>query len=198
VVSGNAKILTDPTVVIQEGERSKVQLTQDVITNLKVETTFSNNVAIQNVTVEKDNAGLTLDLLLDRIDDNGFVTLSVVPQITAPVGSQTIEGQGGNTNQITLLARRIVESGRIRLRDGQTLVLSGIIQESDRTEVSKVPILGDIPLLGALFRRTSNDKQRQEVIVLLTPRILSDNDQATWGYGYNPGPEAQQMLRQNR
>jgi type IV pilus assembly protein PilQ len=198
VVSGNAKLLTDPTVVIQEGERSKVQLTQDVITNLKVETTFSNNVAIQNVTVEKDNAGLTLDLILDRIDDNGFVTLSVIPQITAPVGTQTITGQGGNQNQITLLARRVVESGKIRLRDGQTLVLSGIIQESDRTEVSKVPILGDIPLLGALFRRTSNDKQRQEVIVLLTPRIVNDNDQATWGYGYNPSPEAQQMLRPNR
>jgi type IV pilus assembly protein PilQ len=155
-------------------------------------------VAIQNVTVEKGNAGLILDLILDRIDDNGFVTLSVVPQITAPAGTQTITGQGGNSNQITLLARRVVESGKIRLRDGQTLILSGIIQESDRTEVSKVPILGDIPLLGALFRRTSNEKQRQEVIVLLTPRVINDNDQATWGYGYNPGSEAQQMLRQNR
>ncbi|HEY9909587.1 MAG TPA: secretion protein, partial [Thermosynechococcaceae cyanobacterium] len=85
---------------------------------------------------------------------------------------------------------------QIRLRDGQTLVLSGIIQDQDRTSVSKVPILGDIPLLGALFRRTERLNQRREVIVLVTPRILDDSDSSTFGYSYTPTPATQQFLNQ--
>jgi type IV pilus assembly protein PilQ len=194
VQSRNAKILTDPTVVVQEGERSSIKLTQDVITNQKVETTFNNGVALQNITFERQDAGLTLDLLLDRIDDNGFVTLSVNPAVRAPNSTVTLNSQAGS-NQITLLSRREMNSGKIRLRDGQTLILSGIIQDQDRSEVTKIPILGDLPLLGSLFRSTSRTKQRNEVIVMLTPRIIDDSDRATYGYGYTPSADVQRMLQ---
>ncbi|MBE9031331.1 hypothetical protein IQ266_16470 [filamentous cyanobacterium LEGE 11480] len=198
VTSGNAKILTDPTVVIQEGERSEVRLTQDVITNQTVQTTFNQGTAIQNVTFEREQAGLQLDLVLDRIDDNGFVTLSVDPSVTAPVQNITLNSGGGNSNQVTLLSRRSIKSGRIRIRDGQTLVLAGIIQEQDRSEVRKLPILGDIPILGSLFRRTTRNKSRNEVIVMLTPRIMNDTDRSTYGYGYTPSADVQRLLRQQR
>ncbi len=197
VQSGNAKILTDPTVVVQEGERSEVRLTQDVVTNIITQTTFGTGSSQSNTTVETEEAGLALDLFLDRIDDNGFITINVSPSISTPVGSQVIES-GLSRNTITLLSRRSVKSGLIRMRDGQTLMLAGIIAESDRTTVRKVPILGDIPLLGALFRSTNRDKQRNEVIVMLTPRILSDNDRSTFGYGYTPGADVQQMLQQGQ
>jgi type IV pilus assembly protein PilQ len=87
-----------------------------------------------------------------------------------------------------------LSSGTIRLRDGQTLILSGIIQDTDRADVRKVPLLGDIPLLGALFRSTSKINNRNEVIVLLTPQILDDSDRSTFGYNYTPGPDARQIL----
>jgi type IV pilus assembly protein PilQ len=93
-----------------------------------------------------------------------------------------------------LLNERRVESGQFRLRDGQTLVLSGIIQDEDRSTVTKVPILGDIPLLGALFRRTDRANQRREVIVIVTPRVLDDSDRSAFGYSYTPGPEVQRVL----
>jgi len=80
------------------------------------------------------------------------------------------------------------------MRDGQTLILAGIIQESDRSSVTKVPILGDIPILGALFRSSSTTRQRNEVIVLVTPQILDDSEQAGWGYNYVPGQEAREIL----
>ena len=98
------------------------------------------------------------------------------------------------TFDITLLAQRSLSSGTIRVRDGQTLVLSGIIQESDRTLVSKVPILGDIPILGALFRSTEERNERRELIVLLTPQILDDSDEGVYGYSYTPGEDVQQLL----
>jgi len=197
VTSGNAKILTDPTLVVQEGQKAQVQLTQDVVTNLKVETTGTGNDRTQTVTVERTPAGLVLDVQVDRIDDNGFVALSVGPAISSPAATQTINIQGVDQT-ITLLAIRRVSSGQIRVRDGQTLILSGIIQDADRAEVTKIPILGDIPILGALFRRTARSNSRQEVIVVLTPQILDDSDSSTFGYRYTPSSAAQQLLQRPR
>ncbi len=195
VTNGNAKIVTDPTLVVQEGQTAAVQLTQEVVTNLKrVETIVDGRTQIDTV-IEKEDAGLNLQIQIEQIDDNGFVNLSVAPSISAPSGEYI-----SSAGTITLLSRRQLTSGQVRVRDGQTLVLSGIIQESDRTTATKVPILGDIPLLGALFRSTNRTEERRELIVLLTPQIISDSDSSVYGYSYTPGEDVQQLLqeRQNR
>ena len=98
----------------------------------------------------------------------------------------------------TEIARREVQSGKIRLRDGQTLIISGIIQEEERTTVKKVPFLGDLPIIGTLFRSSQNQNERAETIVLLTPQILDDSDRSSWGYRYNPSPDALQMMERGQ
>jgi type IV pilus assembly protein PilQ len=189
----NAKILTDPTLVVQEGQIAELQLTEEVITNFEIETTGTGDDRNQTVTVETTPAGVILQVQVDRIDDNGFVSLSVAPSISAPTAVEQVELLD-NVVEITLLAERRLTSGQVRVRDGQTLILSGIIQDEDRTVVTKVPILGDIPLLGALFRSTERENSRQEVIVILTPQILDDSDASTFGYSYTPQRETQQFL----
>lgn len=182
VQSGNGKILTDPTLIVQEGQEATVRLTSEVYGGIRI----TNDV---REPIIKD-AGLTLAVRVDRIDDNGFVSLSVAPTVSTGAGgtAQTPDGT------ITLLAARTLESGVIRLRDGQTLILSGIIQEQDRVSVSKLPILGDIPLLGSLFRRTNRTNERNEVIVLLTPQIMDDSQRSAYGYNYNPSPQVREIL----
>ncbi len=194
VVNGNAKILTDPTLIVQEGQTANVNLTQEVVGNITRTITDNAGGSRETLTVDKENVGLTLNVRIERIDDNGFVSLSVAPVVRAPQApAQTPNGQ------IFLVSERSLNSGLIRLRDNQTLILSGIIQDSDRTTVSKVPILGDIPILGALFRSTNRQNQRQEVIVLLTPQILDDSERSTASFGsYNPGADARQLLERNR
>ncbi len=191
VVSGNAKILTDPTLVVQEGQQARVNLGQEVISQVDVQFTDSPGGTRETRTIQKALAGLTLTLNVDRIDDNGFVTLALAPRVTSPSSTQDL----GNGSSATLLTVRELNSGNIRLRDGQTLIVSGIIQDSDRTTVTKVPILGDIPILGALFRRTNRSNTRQEVIILLTPQILDDSEGSTFGYRYTPSEGTQQYLR---
>nr|WP_242032595.1 type IV pilus secretin family protein [Coleofasciculus sp. FACHB-64] len=193
IQSGNAKILTDPTLVVQEGQSATVNLTQEVVGNIRRETETTENTTNTTVTAEIKQAGLILNIRVERIDDNGFVTLAVNPTVTAIGGQQNIV-VGDDVNQIALLTVRNLNSGQLRLRDGQTLILSGIIQDSERTTVSKVPILGDIPLLGALFRSTNKVNQRQEVIVLLTPQIIDDSSRAAFGYSYTPGQNAREIL----
>ncbi|WP_193196673.1 AMIN domain-containing protein [Nostoc sp. MG11] len=189
VQNGNAKILTDPTLIVQEGQEARVDLTQEVVG--KVTSTFIDTVAgtreLRDPTKEK--VGLTIGVKIDRIDDNGFVSLSVAPSVKAPSGSEDT-GNG----RVTLISERSLNSGLIRLRDGQTLILSGIIQDQDRVSVSKIPILGDLPLIGSLFRSTNRSNQRQEVIVLLTPQIMDDTENSSYGYNYTPSPEVRQIL----
>ncbi|MGB3640113.1 MAG: type II and III secretion system protein, partial [Rivularia sp. (in: cyanobacteria)] len=184
VTNGNAKVLTDPTLMVQEGQEAVVNLTAEVYGGIRTTASLREPII--------KNAGLTLAVKVDRIDDNGFVSLSVAPTVSAPSGTATT---GSIDGDITLLSERSLRSGQIRMRDGQTLVLSGIIQESDRVSVSKVPILGDIPLLGSLFRRTNKTNQRNEVIVLLTPQIMDDSQGSAYGYNYKPSPEVRRMLR---
>ena len=193
IQNNNAKVLTDPTLVVQEGQTANVNLVQSVITNILTETETTDGITTRTVTTEQEDVGLKLQILMERIDDNGFITLNVSPEVSAVGGSQDLS-VGTDTNTIFLVSRRQLSSGSIRMRDNQTLVLAGIIQDSERTIISKVPILGDLPLIGALFRDTNDVQQRSEVIVLVTPQILDDSEQAGWGYNYVPGQEAQELL----
>nr|WP_263012144.1 type IV pilus secretin family protein [Laspinema sp. D2d] len=194
IQSRNAKILTDPTLVVQEGETARVELTQQVLSSVTIQTQDTVAGPRETISPNLEPVGLTLSVNVERIDDNGFISLDLIPEVSSPLASVDT-GLGGF---VTPIQRRLLQSGTIRIRDGQTLIISGIIQDQDRTTVSKVPILGDLPLIGSLFRSTNRTNERAEVIVLLTPQILDDSENANFGYGYVPGQEAQQMLNQNR
>ncbi|AFY88887.1 MULTISPECIES: type IV pilus secretin family protein [Cyanophyceae] len=196
ITSGNAKVLTDPTLIVQEGQQAAVNLTQEVVGNVtRTISQGTGGLGQDTTTIQKERVGLTVGIKIERVDDNGFVALSVAPTVRA-VQDQYEDPTG---NLIALINERSLTSGLIRLRDNQTLILSGIIQESDRTSVDKVPILGDIPILGALFRSTNKQNQRQEVIVLLTPQIIDDSERSSsMGYNYNPSPDARQMLERSQ
>ena len=194
VREGNSKVLTDPTLIVQEGQTASVALTEQIVSRITQQVTDIGDSAVITTEPELVEAGLALTIAVDRIDDNGFVSLNVSPTLSAPV---TTVPTGGDTF-VTLLNTRQLSSGVVRVRDGQTLVLSGIIQEADRTTVTKVPILGDLPLLGALFRSTVQDNERRELIVLLTPEILDDTDQSVFGYSYTPSAEVQELIDRSR
>jgi type IV pilus assembly protein PilQ len=189
VTKGNAKILTDPTLIVQEGQTADVQLTQQVVGDIKITRTDTPGGSREEKNISKEPVGLSLSVKIERIDDNGFVSLQVAPNVKSPVGT----ADTGN-GKVILVSTRSLTSGTIRLRDTQTLILSGIIQDEDRTSVSKLPILGDIPLLGALFRKTNKVNERREVIILLTPQIMDDSQNSGYGYNYTPSPTAREML----
>ncbi|WP_446684830.1 secretin N-terminal domain-containing protein [Cyanobacterium sp. IPPAS B-1200] len=194
ISSGNAKILTDPTLVVQERQTGSVSLVENVVTSVLTEVDTESGV--RTVTPVIEAAGLNLTVEVEGIDDNGFINLIVNPEISAPGSPQVFDSGGGASNVITPLLRRSISSGLIRIRDGQTLILSGIIQDAERVQVSKIPILGDLPLIGSLFRSTFSDKTRSEVIVMLTPQILNDSEgYSGMGYQYTPSAETGQILR---
>ncbi|MEM8604054.1 MAG: secretin N-terminal domain-containing protein [Cyanobacteria bacterium P01_H01_bin.121] len=189
VASGTAKVLSDPTLTVLEGQRAVVELTEDVFAGFLETVIVDNGAVLTTQEILLQPISLTLELEVKRIDDNGFITMTVLPEVSSIAGTFTSGGQTA-----TLVGRRKLTSGDVRLRDGQTLILAGIIQENDTVNTTKVPILGDIPIIEALFRSTSDNKSRSEVVVLVTPQIVRDNDQSDFGWNYTPSREVQEML----
>ncbi|MCA2668014.1 MAG: pilus assembly protein [Microcystis sp. M114S2] len=193
IQTGNAKILTDPSLVVQEGQQATVKLTSKVLES--VETSVDPLSGVRTTVPVLADAGLTLAVNIDQVDDNGFISLSVSPTIASPGTPIQFDSGGLTINTLTPLTRRELTSGLVRLRDGQSLILSGIIQETQQSSENKVPILGDIPILGALFRSRNNQNSRSEVIILLTPKIIEDAATSTLGINYQPGQDAAEMLQ---
>jgi len=142
---------------------------------------------------EFGTAGLTFGARVSKIDDNGFVTFTLSPSIAAPTDQQQSVAGCGN---VTILSVRRLDTGSLRVRDGQTLILTGVISDSDLQRVRKWPILGDIPLVGQFFRGSDGQRQKRELVILVTPRIIDDRDGGSYGYGYQPSlPAARQLLQ---
>ena len=201
VTSGQGKVLTDPSLTVQEGESASISLTEKVVTENTINITAptgGSTVPTRTQTIKTEDVGLSLNISLARVDDNGFINLSISPAVTAIIG-QTNLGTGELAGSFaSILSKRTLNSGQIRLRDGQTLILSGIIRDSERQTTSKVPILGDIPILGALFRSEATTSNRSEVVIVVTPRVIDDSQNANWGYTYQPGPETQKVIDSNQ
>jgi type IV pilus assembly protein PilQ len=197
VQNNNAKILTNPTLMVQEGSAAQVNLTEEVFGGIRrtggQSTAGGATAGFTEEPIIKQ-AGVIFNVTVERIDDNGFITLNMSPEVSAPIGSTTGFATGTTQGNIVLINQRRLETGSVRLRDGDTLLLSGIIQDQDRSDVTKIPILGDIPLLGRLFRRENNSRTRRELVVLVTPRIQDDSQNNGFGYQYSPRPGNENLV----
>jgi len=212
IVSNNTKVLASPTLIIQEGgaqlaekgidkerisadgqvgrsrsNEAYVRVGTQLVTSYEVKQDALGNNFCQPVF---GNAGLTFGARVDKIDDNGFVTFSLSPEISAEVGQQN----AGNCGNISLINDRILDTGQVRVRDGQTLILTGVISDTDRQEVSKWPVLGDLPFIGQFFRRTGGSRTKSELVIMVTPRIVNDEQGGTYGYGYTPSSQDARRL----
>ena len=188
IESSSAKTLAQPTLLVQEGQEAEVVTGTSVITS--VSSTDTSNGSTQ-FSFQRENAGLTLKVKVSKIDDNGFVSMDISPQISVPQPAGRSQGV-----PIFNISGRSLSSGTIRLRDRQTLVLTGVIQDQDREIVTKWPILGDLPLIGQLFRGSGSSRSKNELVILVTPAIVDDENGGSYGYGYRPSTqEARQLMR---
>ncbi len=191
ITNENAKILASPTLILGENPNmltSGAASAGDGLTSASIGRPYKNEGFIKvgetvitgftqtadegvvTCTAEEGTAGITFGAKVDKIDDNGFVTFALSPAISSVTRSVEIAGCG---IQNTLSVRKL-DTGSIRVRNGDTLVLTGVLQDSDTVTTAKVPILGDIPILGSMFRNNSTQKRKSELIILVTPKILKD------------------------
>ena len=206
ITSTNTKILASPTLILNEfpgatgGSTVTFSDIGDILSTGSIGRSFGNEgfviVGTQvptNCTSEGDGgvpsfeyglAGLTFGARVTGVDDNGFVTFSISPAVSAPSEKRTIQGCG----EIDLLSIRRLDTGTIRVRDGNTLILTGVLNTEDKETTKKFPLFGDLPLIGQFFRSTTSEQAKRELVILVTPQILEDNAQINGNFNssYNP------------
>ena len=184
-------MLADPTLLVQESESSSVGVGTTVFTNISSSTTSTGQTSCEPV---KETAGLQVDVSVERIDDNGFVTMKVNPTLKTPSGDSIATQCGSIPLTLQNLAIRQLKTGEFRVRDGQTLILTGVIEDRVKEVATKWPLLGDIPLIGQLFRSSQSDREKRELVMVITPRIMNDLEGGSYGYGYQPSTQPAKKL----
>jgi type IV pilus assembly protein PilQ len=181
---GVVNIGLDSAIGRRRANEGVVRVGSNVVTGYATEVTQGAIVCTPSLST----AGLVLGARVEKIDDNGFVTFVLSPSISAITDQERApEGCGSNLN---ILSIRSLDTGALRVRDGQTLIMTGVISDFDRAVVSKWPILGDLPLIGQFFRASSGRKEKRELVIMVSPRIINDDQGGLYGYGYQPGTAA--------
>lgn len=165
--TNKAKILANPSVVVSDNTESLITLANEVVH--KVTTTISLGVISTNVELVK--AGIFLNVM-PRATEDGFIIMRLRPQVSSPLGGpQTFAG--GNV-VVTLLNVREIMTQEVRVKNGQTLVIGGLFTEQEAATLAKVPYLAEAPILGAIFRNSIKGRNRTELMLMITPKIVEE------------------------
>lgn len=170
-----ANILSTPSLLTLDNEEASIVVGESIpfVTGSFTSTGNSSNPDNPFQTVERENVGITLKIT-PQINEGDSVILAISQEVSNVQGTAAL-----NSNLIT--SERKIET-KVLADNGQTIVLGGLIEDNVTEEVQKVPILGDIPVLGALFRSTAVNVGKKHLLVFLKPTIVRDNrtmDRAT-------------------
>lgn len=160
-------VLSRPSVLVRNNQTANVTVGQQIpmITNSRVDTA-GNTIN----TIQYTNVGIILDVT-PRITSGKMVEMNVAPQISALTAQTVPVSAGTNTVTAPVIAMRSATTTVIA-QSGKTVVIGGMMQDNNTSSIDKVPILGDIPLLGHLFRHTITTKAKTELLIFLTPFIV--------------------------
>ena len=180
IENGSTKVLASPTLLLSESKLTEAGDNKGIGRKIGSEgkVVIGDKVPVDATqgdggacTYSYDTVGVSLGAKILGIDENNYVTFTMTPIVTGVSGTFNVVGCGS----VSQINNRRLDTGAIRIKDGETLVLTGIIQETDVDTTYKYPILGDIPLLGALFRSKQTNNDKRELIILVTPKVLVDD-----------------------
>ena len=200
VASKETKVLASPTLLLSEtrdkisggkgvtgtdgfgassigreyGNEAFITVGTKVITNYKV--TAGQDGAPAACEPIFGVSGLTFGGKLHKINTDEFITFSLSPEISSITSTDTV----GTCGLVNILSIRRLDTGSIKVKSGDTLALTGVITDTESEILTKWPILGDIPLIGNAFKSKSKGSKKSELIILVTPNIISGD------YEYSP------------
>lgn len=179
VRNSKGRIVSNPKILITNGEEATIDITQDYIESTETEQTAytGGTLATRTYNIGSD-AGIKVGIT-PFISPDGYVTLNIKPEYATILSQVTAQDTGGQYIAATLLSRRNLDLKNVRIKDGETLVIGGLISEEEQKTVGKVPVLGDIPLIGTLFRSTTSEKKKNEMVIMITPKIITDTEDGT-------------------
>lgn len=166
VTKNLAKVLAEPNLLVRSGQVGKF------LAGSKIPFSYVSGVgALSATSIQFIDVGVKLNFR-PEVMENGLISLKIDPaEVSSISGALAVNGY-------PIIDTREVRT-RVQLRDGESLVLAGLLQEESIKTMSKIPILGDIPILGALFRSTQDDIKEKELVFFITPRLATPSAPGT-------------------
>lgn len=179
---GDVQVLSSPQVSTVNNQKAVIKVGKDefFITDVQSNTSTTTATAStqSNVELTPFFSGVALDVI-PQISENGEIILHVHPTVSSVTEkTKNISVSSGTSLSVPLAISSIRESDSIiRAKSGQVVIIGGLMQSTVEDNVSKIPLLGDIPLLGALFRHTQQITKKSELVILLKPIVVTSDDQ---------------------
>lgn len=165
----DARVLSTPVVLTTDNTEATITVADErpVITS----SVSSDNNSSARATYEYKTIGINLSVT-PRINPQRFVLMEITQSADDVGGNVSVDG-----NEVPIISKREI-SATVAVQDRETIVLGGLVRKSNSESATKIPILGDIPLLGWLFSSRSTSDDRSELVVLLTPYVLTNPEEA--------------------
>lgn len=156
---GYAKVLAEPNLLVKSGQEGNFLAGSKIPYNV---ITYAGGAATPSVVFQ--DVGIKLKFK-PEVQENGLITLKIDPaEVSSITGTLAVNGY-------PIIDTRTVQTN-VELKDGESLVMAGLLQEEAVKTMSKIPLLGDIPILGALFRSSQDDLKEKELVFFITPKIV--------------------------
>ncbi|MBL4822615.1 MAG: pilus (MSHA type) biogenesis protein MshL [Colwellia sp.] len=177
---GNVQVLSSPRITVTNNQKAVIKVGEDeyFVTDVSTTTTTgTSTTTTPEVELTPFFSGIALDVT-PQIDKDGSVILHVHPSVTLTSEQNKVIKIGDQELVLPLAQSRVRESDTIiRAKSGEIVVIGGLIETYQVDQESKTPLLGDIPLLGGLFKSVSKVTQKRELVILLKPVVIG---QDTW------------------
>ncbi|MFI5281398.1 MAG: AMIN domain-containing protein, partial [Gemmatimonadales bacterium] len=167
----DVNILSAPNILTTDNEEAEIIVGQNV-PFVASRSTSETNLANTFSTIEREDVGITLRLT-PQISEGAIVRMALFEEVSALVQNALLDANAVGPTTTVRSA-----STTITVKDGQTVVIGGLISDSITANESKVPFLGDVPVIGHFFKKTDNQKNKINLLIFLTPHIIKNESDA--------------------
>jgi len=168
IQDGKVKIRANPRVVTLEGQKATIYIAKEEYYSI-----ITGPVTYPYTQLEKIKVGVSLNIT-PYLSDKNEITVEIEPEVSDVIGTGAVG--------LPVVSRRTVTT-KVRVKEGETIIIGGLLQKNESTTRKKIPLLGDIPILGYLFSNTSKTVNENEVVIFITPHILNEAGEV------NPGTQ---------
>lgn len=163
--TGEVKLRANPRIVTLDGQEASIFIGKEQYYSI-----VSGPVNYPYTTLEAITAGITLKIT-PYVSENGYITVEIQPEVS----DVTVEA---TEDRLPVITKRQVNT-KVRVKDGETVIIGGLTNQTEFERVTRVPILGYIPIIGFFFKNKKKTVEETEVVIFITPSILPDGLQET-------------------
>ncbi len=166
----DVRVISSPQLMVLDNESARLQVGDQVPIATQSAVSVTDPEAPIVNSIEYRDTGVILDII-PHVNASGLVVIDIIQEVSSVVETET-----SGIDSPTIQQRQIQST--VAVQTGETIALGGLIRDGTTNRVSGIPVLSDIPILGNLFKTTDDKTQRTELLVLLTPRVVRDSQDA--------------------